>query len=101
MKSYFSDRQQCFRVNNNFISWKKMITGVPNVSILRPLLFYNFINDLFPFVSRSYLSNYADENTLHASGINLEEVMKILRTDFDAITRLLYDGLMSCVSVRC
>ena len=87
MKSYLNDRQQRVCVNNNFSSWEKIIAGAPQGSILGPLLFNIFINDLFVFVSSSNLSNYADDNTLYASGFNLEEVKKCLSTDFDAVTR--------------
>ena len=41
------------------------------------LLFNIFINDLFLFVSNSHLSNYADDNTLHAFGYNMEEIENI------------------------
>ena len=69
MKSYLKDRQQRVRVNNNSSSWEKIIAGVPQVSILGPLLFNIFVNHLFVFVSSSNLSNYADDNTLYASGL--------------------------------
>ena len=87
MKSYVKDRQQRVCVNNNISSWEKIIAGVPEGSILGPLLFNIFINDLFVFVSSSNLSNYADDNTLYASGFNLEEVKKCLSTDFDGVTK--------------
>ena len=85
MKSYLNDGQSWVRVNNNFSSWEKIMKGVSQDSILWPLLFNIFINNLFLIVSRSYLSNYADDNTLHASGFNLVEVKNILRIEFDAV----------------
>ena len=64
-------------MNSNFSSWQETIAGVPQGSILGPLLFHIFVNDPF-FVPSSKLSNYADETTLYASGYNLEEVKDVL-----------------------
>ena len=101
MKSYLKDRQQRVHVNNNFSSWEKIIAGVPQGSILGPLLFNIFINDLFVFVSSSNLSNYADDNTLYASGFNLEEVKKCLSTEFDAVTKWFCENHMALNAGKC
>ena len=66
---------------------EKIIAGVSQGSILGPLLFNIFVNNLFLFVSNSYLSNYADGNTLYAFGYNLEETENILRFDFDLVSK--------------
>jgi hypothetical protein len=55
--------------------------GVPQGSILDPVLFNVFINDIFHFVQDSTIYNYADDNTLSYSDTNINTVVKILEND--------------------
>ena len=88
MKIYLTKRRQQVRVNNNFSAWERIISGVPQGSILGPLLFSIFLHDLFLFVGNSDLSNYADDNTLYSCGNNLKEVKHTLRGDKMVLRKL-------------
>ena len=54
---------------------------VPQVSILDPVLFNVFINDIFHFVQDSTIYNYADDNTLSYYDTNINTVVKTLEND--------------------
>jgi hypothetical protein len=47
-------------------------------SILDPVLFNIFINDIFYFIQESSLYNYADDNTLSYEGHNLDQLITVL-----------------------
>jgi hypothetical protein len=65
LKSYLSNRKQQIKVNSVLSNWADIHKGVPQGSILGPLLFnVFFINDIFLFIKDSSLYNYADDNTL-------------------------------------
>ena len=62
-------------------SWMELTKGVPQGSILGPLLFNIFINDLFLFIENCTLYNYADDNSRSDSSTTLQNVLSNLRID--------------------
>ena len=64
LKSYLTNRQQMVKIGNATSEWKEILKGVPQGSILCPILFNIFINDMFHFITRADLVNYADDNTI-------------------------------------
>jgi retron-type reverse transcriptase len=64
LESYLSNRKQQIKINGILSSWSDIQKGVPQGLILDPLLFNVFINDIFYFVKKGTLYNYADDNTL-------------------------------------
>ena len=61
--SYLSDRKQGTKVNGSFSVWSDIVSGVPQGSILGPLLFNIYLNDIFYFTSGTEITNYADDTT--------------------------------------
>ena len=66
-RSYLSDRYQYVDFKGSYSESLKMSTGVPQGSILGPLLFIIYINDL-PLVSDTFkIMMYADDTTLYCN----------------------------------
>ena len=80
MDSYLSNRKQCVKIGSVCSLFSEIYKGVPQGSILAPVLFKTFINDIFCFISKSSWYNYADDNTLSYSdtdiNISSEEAQK-------------------------
>ena len=99
--SYLTNRFQRTNVNNIFSSWLHIFVGVPQGSILGPLLFNIFINDIFFFVKIGSLCNYADDNTLYAIHTDIEMVKRYLYTDFSALSTWFYENYMILNPEKC
>ena len=81
LKSYLSDRKLQVKLNNIASSWSEIKKGIPQGSILGPLLFNVFINDIFYFLKHGTLYNYADDNTLFFSTPNFNELSCVLESE--------------------
>ena len=79
--SYLRDRKQRIKLGNSRSEWTELFKGVPQGSILGPLIFNTFLNDICYFVSKGDLYNYADDNCISVSHQNIDVLSKQLEND--------------------
>jgi len=73
MKSYIFNRYQLVKIGDVQSHLQIIKSGVPQGSILGPMLFLLYINDIASFVDNtSIIDLYADDSTVHESGYDVK-----------------------------
>ena len=79
--SYLKGRQQCVKINGTYSKFHTLLAGVPQGSILGPVLFNLFLNDFYLFIHNTSPHGYADDNTLSKVAVSREQVVEDLTKD--------------------
>ena len=79
--SYLSDRTQQVHISGKLSTERDIKAGVPQGSVLGPLLFILFINDLPFHIDFCELDPYADDATMTAFSSSLSTLLNFMRSD--------------------
>ena len=93
LENYLSGRFQRVLLNGQTSSWRPILAGVPQGSILGPLLFLIYINDL-PDELKSNAKLFADDTSLFAIVNDKNESANIHNSDLKLISKWAYDWKM-------
>ena len=81
LESYLTMRKQRVKHGQTQCEWHEILKGVSQGSILGPLLFNIFVNDMYYFINERQLYGYADDNTLSKAAKDAESLTRSLESD--------------------
>ena len=84
-KSYLTNRQQFVSINGFNSKSQTMKFGVPQGSVLGPLLFLIYINDLHKAIKFNAVHHFADDTNLLVTGKNLAVIQKKVNHDLKSL----------------
>ena len=91
--NYLENREQRVVLNGQTSEWKKINSGVPQGSVLGPLLFLIHINDL-PDGLTSMCKIFADDTSLFSKVLDVNESAKTLNIDLEKINQWAFQWKM-------
>ena len=99
--SYLTGRKQRVKVNGAFSEWQETKLGVPQGSVLGPLLFNIYINDLFYLLKDADICNYADDTTIYVCDNHLENIQNRLERDALKLSGWFHENYMKLNDDQC
>ena len=99
--SYLTNRKQRTKINNKYSSREEILFGVPQGSILGPLLFNIFLCELFFIMNETEFASYADDNTPYTSGQDIDNVIRTIENNSIRLFKWFSNNQMKANKDKC
>ena len=99
-RDYLRDRMQRVVINGQFSDWGAIEAGVPQGSVLGPLLFLLFINDIVHVVNHCKIRLFADDTCLFIEVDDRIETARLINDDLTSISVWANNWLVSFSSAK-
>ena len=86
--------RQWIKINDIYSSWSEILFGVPQGSILGPLLFTIFVCDIFMFLPKNGVANYVDHNTPYSTGKGNHNIISDWKQISDILSNWFQDNYL-------
>lgn len=93
--SYLSSRKQRVLINGFLSDVKEITCGVPQGSVIGPILFSLYINDLPKALSSSQIIMYADDAALVVSGTCLQEIQTRITSELKNLSSWFFENRLT------
>ena len=78
-KQYLTNRTQCVRLGYSLLDIKPISIGVPQGSVLGPILFLLYVNDLPQHIKNELCNMFADDTIIYSSGQSISDIQSKLQ----------------------
>ena len=101
INSYLTNRKQRVKINNEYSSWSNILLGVPQGSILGPLLFNIYMCDMFFHIGKIDIIGYADDNTPYLTDVNCSSIVENLQSSAGEMSKWFNQNYMLLNADKC
>lgn len=101
-RSYLCDRGFKVKISDRLSQFQSTSFGVPQGSILGPLLFVIYVNDMLSVLKNSIGFQYADDTAIIVSHHDINSAIEIMQTEFDEVVRWCHDNglIINCKKTK-